>query len=334
MNTRTVSRLVVTLVVTLVALFGIVGSAATSGATSVKKVPAVWSKLPTLSSVESLLNRAIAIHTLPKQTIPQLGDAWSGPNTSELDGQSNCGAVNGSPVDISSETPCIFGARTGKHTLVVVGDSEADSWTPALDVWGKGAGWKIVRLVKYGCEPWVDNSDSGWKNCIEFRAFEVKTIKRLRPNVVFVDGMAVNNQSGIVPINVKSESSAIEGFAREIASVHALVLVPQNIPWLYKYLAPETCLSRSAANEKPCQQIPRSKAIDQSMLLAIATAAKSHLIDELDTDELFCTSTVCPELVGNHIVMADQHHMASTWGSYIARALDQVLEPVLTKNHL
>ena len=46
---------------------------------------------------------------------------------------------------------CTFGAVKSHHTIIVLGDSHAMSWMPALDAYGKAAGYKVVTLYKARC---------------------------------------------------------------------------------------------------------------------------------------------------------------------------------------
>ncbi len=317
---------------TVVALTGYLflgGTGVSSASTHPATSPLVG--LPTLTKVESLLAAAGKESTLPNPTIPALGSGFSGPSVPELNGQSNCGAIAGAPADITSETPCVFGDPSATRSLVIVGDSEADTWVPTLDTWGQGEKWKIYRLVKDGCAPWDDSIDSGWAACQTFKKFEITEILALKPNVVIADGMAVTGQTGPVTINVTKEADAIEGFATEIKSIHATVLIPNNLPWEYQYPSPQTCLAANTSNIKTCNNYSRSSVVSSSMASAILKASSSKKVTELPTDELVCSPSKCPIVEANRLIMADNHHITSEWGEFIASAFNQIISPHLPK---
>ena len=51
----------------------------------------------------------------------------------------------------NATAPCIFGDTTSRTTVVLMGDSHAEHWLPAVDRIGRERHWKIVAMVKPAC---------------------------------------------------------------------------------------------------------------------------------------------------------------------------------------
>jgi len=244
-----------------------------------------------------------------------------------LNGQTNCGAVAGAGADIGSETPCTFGDRTARRTIVLVGDSEADMWITTFIVWGQEYHWKVVRLVKLGCDPW--ESSTNWHECLAFRRFEVKTINAIRPAAVFADGLPMVGETGLPTLSSAQIATNIDAFASKLKPSGSRVLVPQNIPWFYGFPEPNQCLAGNSTSVRVCNHDRRSKVVNGRTLAGIEMAGKTHAITVVPIDQFFCTKTYCPVLVGGRVVYADEHHFTRQWGAYIARGFASVLNPHL-----
>lgn len=280
---------------------------------------------PSLAKPVAALRAAPSTKTLPTTTDPPVQQVWTGVDTVELNGQKGCGNVGGDSANISSEVPCTFGDRTATRSVVVVGDSMAGAWIPAFDLWGQAQHWKVVRLVKDGCPPWTTHVTA--PQCLAFRAFEVRTINTLRPNAVFAVGLQDRGQVTMETTKPSLVAATIEGFAKELRPSRAKVLVPQNTPWFFGIGSPLDCLVANAADVRTCNRDARAKVVEAAMLHGIGIATADHFVTAVPVDQLFCTTTICPVLVGNHIVYADDHHFSTVWAEYVSTALGTILDP-------
>ncbi len=284
---------------------------------------------PSLTTLEASLAAAPAAKVLPMTTDPPIQQVWTGVDPAELDGQQGCGNVLGDAADISSEVPCTFGDRSATRTVVVVGDSLAGAWIPTFDVWGQAQHWKVVRLVKDGCPPWTTVAHFNGANCVAFRSFEVRTINALRPNAVFAVGLQYRGQVTMARTKPSVVAASIEGFAQEIRPSRARVFVPQNTPWFFGIGSPIQCLVANPTDVKACNRDARSKVVEPAMLRGIAMASDDRLVTQVPVDQLFCNATICPVLVGDHLVYSDDHHFTMVWAVYIATAFAAIFDPLL-----
>lgn len=283
--------------------------------------------LPSLAVLRGAIASAPSERVLPSVTDPPLQQVWTGIDATELHGQKGCGNVGGDSADISSEVPCTFGDRSATRTVVVVGDSMAGAWVPTLDVWGLAEHWRIVRLVKDGCPPWTTPTHGS--ACLAFRSFEVQTINALQPRAVFAVGLQDRGQVTMETTKPEVVAATIEGFAEEIRPSRARVLVPQNTPWFFGIGSPLQCLAAYPGSVQRCNRDARTKVVEPAMLDGIAIAAAAHRVVEVPVDQLFCGPTVCPVLVGDHVVYADDHHFSKVWAIYISRAFGVLFDPLV-----
>lgn len=286
---------------------------------------------PPLSVLATSLAAAQAERVLPRSTDPSITDVLTGVDTADLHGQTGCGNVGPDSSDIARERPCTFGDRSAHRELVVVGDSMAGAWVPTLDAWGRTARWKVVRLVKDGCPPWVTVIRYSPAACIAFNKFEVRTINALKPEAVFAVGLRYRGQL-TMSRNPAGVATTIEAFATEIRPSKALVFVPQNTPWFFGRGSPLTCLAAMPRSIAPCNRDPRTAVVEPAMLRGIEAAANSTRITDVPVDQLFCNARSCPVLVGTYLVYADDHHFSRVWALHISRAFGQVFDPLLQRS--
>lgn len=283
---------------------------------------------PSLSALAKSIAAAHAERVLPHSTDPPITHVLTGVDTADLHGQRNCGNVGADSSDIARERPCTFGDRSAHRTLVVVGDSMAGAWVPTLDAWGRSARWKVVRLVKDGCPPWVTVIRYSPAACIAFNKFEVRTINAIKPQAVFAVGLRYRGQLTMSK-NPDGVATSIDAFGKEIRPSKARVYVPQNTPWFFGLGSPLDCLAAMPSSIERCNRDPRSAVVETAMLRGIESAARSGRITEVPVDQLFCGTKTCPVLVGDYLVYADDHHFSRVWALHIWRAFGQVFDPLL-----
>lgn len=200
-------------------------------------------------------------------------------------------------------------------------------WMPTLDAWGQSQHWKIVRLVDFGCVPWTERPPFV-QNCAKFDAMVARWIRQHKPQIVFPVGLVMSSQSTWVDVSGQQMAREIEWMTASWKPSGARVLVPQSIPWFYNYDFPQECLATYPRAVRKCNDDPRSQVVSAGMRAGMSIAAKAGAIEVVPTEQLFCTSTTCPVLVGPWIVYADQHHFARTWGAHIERAFAAVFDPL------
>lgn len=87
--------------------------------------------------------------------------------------------------------PCIFGEPTAQHTAVIVGDSVAMQWFPAVRKLYQRPGWRLVALTKSSCamveaEFYYDRIGGIFHKCSEWRRGVLQWVDEHHPDLVIV----------------------------------------------------------------------------------------------------------------------------------------------------
>jgi hypothetical protein len=223
---------------------------------------------------------------------------------------------------------CPVGDLDADRTIVLLGDSHAGMWLPALERLGIEQGWRVLPLIKFGC-PAVDwpvwQSSEGQVNadCAEFHDWAVTQVAELDPDLVVIGSRAILNlaneqQTGpLEPGDVPDAWEAgMRGVLDELAphtDQVSLVLDTPTTPQL-----PADCLSSSGATVGSCTtQMPAEVADLNDRTRAAAAASGAQVID---MEPYVCAGDRCPMVVGSTAVYADQDHLTATYVKQVTPA--------------
>jgi hypothetical protein len=225
--------------------------------------------------------------------------------------------------------------------IVITGDSQAWMWVPALSVWGSHNDWKIRVLAKSGCPPWNDPRHVLWTGapypqCQAFEAYADRTINYLKPEVVIAVGEAPAIAAGVDLSNTSEFANDIQAFVMSIKPSRGRLLIFHPIPYLAPPNVPEApplCLTRNTGDPVRCVASSGDAGIySQKRQAAYSTIVREGLATVIPVQNLLCTSSVCPMVVGSRLIYSDQSHINRLWSDYVARALGQLLAPYLPPN--
>jgi peptidoglycan/LPS O-acetylase OafA/YrhL len=86
---------------------------------------------------------------------------------------------------------CGYGAADGPVRVVLMGDSKAAQWFPALEQIARERGWRFYSLTKSGCPaadvtPWSKNLSRPYRECDQWREQILQRLGRERPDLVLL----------------------------------------------------------------------------------------------------------------------------------------------------
>lgn len=231
---------------------------------------------------------------------------------------------------------CTYGDAAGRRTAVLLGDSNAISWLPALEVGLGGAGWRIESYGKWGCpaeEVRVLSGERGrYDACDEHRAWAIGQLAALDPDLVILgsaQGYLPSLASGKVGAEADAEWSA--GLVRTIRAVAPYtrqVVVLESPP--YGKELPQ-CATRGSVPADCLSQVAdiwyRTTDAERA---GVATARAAGLpVTYVATESWFCTSAgVCPAVVDGLVVRGDTNHISATYAGHVEPALTAALQGV------
>ena len=246
--------------------------------------------------------------------------------------------ANGCHLDQRTVEPkvCLFGDTSSPTTVVLIGDSHAAQWFPALARLATVEHWQLVSLTKSACTPaelTVYNSSfkRAYTECDTWRAKAFDLIAAEHPTLVvmamsrsyvLVDGSStttVAKRPYLWDAGIAASLARLSG-----AADHVVLMgdTPRSS------VDPPACLSEHLDDVLACAT-PSKNAIDPKRTAddrALAEAAGATFIDPTSW---VCPTEPCPAVIGSYLVLRDSHHLTTPFSTALARRLLAALPPPL-----
>ncbi|MCZ8547089.1 acyltransferase [Mesorhizobium qingshengii] len=215
--------------------------------------------------------------------------------------------------DSTQAVGCQLGDPNGARTVVVIGDSHAAQWIPAIDKIARDRKWKLVTFTKAACPftgVMVTDNGKPYEACAQWRDNVLAEIGKLRPDLMFT------SQSNYSSTPEPAMVEGLRGIWSELNAAGVHIIAIRNTPFVK--FDPGDCL---AANPDKCVTARQDVEASNVFALAAKTVPGVHVIDMNDA---LCTKDKCSAVVGNIIVWRDYHHMTATYAlalaPYLAKA--------------
>ncbi|GGR40372.1 peptidoglycan/LPS O-acetylase OafA/YrhL [Nocardioides luteus] len=229
---------------------------------------------------------------------------------------------------------CPRGDTDSEKTIVVIGDSHARHWTPAVEEIAERAGYRAYMLAMPQCTvslvtPDKIDSTDPMTSCDDFHDFMLASVKKLRPDLLLISsrpiGAAYHDSSGRHTDRQVVRRGVYRGYERLLAHVKP---VAKRTVWLRDVPAlefdPATCLS-SNKTLSPCTYKPLASQQDGADLQM--QAARAAHVPTIDLDDMFCDSVkICTTVVGDTVTHRDSHHLTATYSRELGRTLGERLK--------
>ncbi|MBN9632761.1 MAG: acyltransferase [Actinobacteria bacterium] len=239
----------------------------------------------------------------------------------------NCGS--GTQVESIDATPvCSFGNKGSVKTVVVIGDSHAGHWLPALQTIAAQRDWHIVSYLRSSC-PFttapISANGSADSGCIDWQRTALTHIEALHPSLAFVASLRPFGYQ-FSGLQTPSDADAERGYAANLRSLTAAgipVVVARDTP--YMEINIPNCLSDSRGGSSECDR-PRSQVLDDLTDPLFAAAQKAPGVGTVDLTANFCNAKTCFAVIGGVAVYRDHHHMTASYSRSLAPALTAALQ--------
>jgi peptidoglycan/LPS O-acetylase OafA/YrhL len=223
-------------------------------------------------------------------------------------------------------------ADTGSPTRVMlIGDSHAAMWNPALAQVAEQRHWRLETLAKVTCplldlpivSPYLGRK---YTECEQWRGEIVSRLQVERPRLVV---LSMSRRYHADFSFASYDPAWIDAVARVVAQVRSmgssvLVLGPVADP----LSSAPTCLSAHLTDAGACAP-RRSAAVNGDGIAAeqrVTTAAGGSYADLTD---LFCTPERCPMIVGNTLVFRDDNHVTTEYAQLLAPVIGALADRAL-----
>lgn len=281
------------------------------------------------TTVERDLRRLVAAsaaaRAVPSNLTPPLAEA-----TADVPSVFRDGCVVLKTTDTGSDHPCVYGDPAATRTVVLLGDSHAASWFPAVDQVALARGWRLVVMAKGFCSAasvrfQLDSLNRPFDECVQWRQAMLARIRQLRPMLVITS--STNFRFGD-PVGGAGDRDQIwtDGWVRTLTQIRASgsdVVLISDTPWL-----PATvldCLALHLDDARTCHGSVREVLLEPRRRRMIERAAAGLGARVIDPTPWFCTADVCPAVVGNVVPLRDGNHMTAAYSRLLWRVLDERL---------
>ena len=224
---------------------------------------------------------------------------------------------------------CNEGDPDAERSIVVIGDSHARAWSPAIHEVGRRLGYGSYALVYSGCQAnglvQIDKeTGEPWQECTDFKQWVLETVERLDPALVIVSSSvgryvdpATNEE--VVPGDSPETYLPVlqEGIRLQLEALQPLgdrVVVLGNTPRLPRETG--VCLSTAGADLGDCLFQPGPRATRYAK--AAFEAASETGVGAVDARDWFCADGGCPSVVGDFITMRDKEHVTPEYARHLA----------------
>jgi hypothetical protein len=232
-------------------------------------------------------------------------------------------------------TSCVFGDRHSAKKLVMLGDSHAQMWVPALNRIGNALKLKVIILYLARCpaatlDVWLSGFNRDYTACSQQHTTWFAAINKLHPVTVLLadhTNDVYTGASGGTQLFTSAQWQA--GMEATITALHpskAKIAILGDAVTFDR--SPPLCLADSPSDTQICNAANPNpdRPGQQAAELAAAKADKALYVDPT---KWLCTPTVCSPIVGNFIVYYDAYHLSCTYAAYLSGVLQASLKKVL-----
>jgi hypothetical protein len=240
-----------------------------------------------------------------------------------------CPAKSGS----SDPVTCELGVAQSATTIVLMGDSHAMMYVPALRPVAIERGWRLVTLVKSACPPTLgvisvdQHRLDGGRTCDEWRRNALARLAADPPRHIIIahsDNYKIVDGDGRVLPPKRRPQAWKDGLRRTLAalpaSTRAIVLgdVPSNSG------NPVICLKSNKGDISACVT-PRESRGQRSIEVALRQAAVRKGATFRTLYGKVCTYDPCPLVHGDVLMWRDGGHLTATFMTSLIPAVRQLM---------
>jgi hypothetical protein len=215
----------------------------------------------------------------------------------------------------SALTPCRYGPEAGAK-VVLMGDSHAANWAPALISQASEMGWHLEIHTKSACpvlRGTVIEPRGPYLACKTWGENLLRSLQASPPDLVVFAHSRFYKLEETNGRESRKEATAIAGVWRELLALGSKVVAIRDTPKLP--FQPGECLARN-----PNCYAEQSEVLgdDDPILMAHGLMPEVPVIDMTDA---VCQNGKCPMVVGNVVVWRDLSHLTASYSRTVATVL-------------
>ena len=229
---------------------------------------------------------------------------------------------------------CAQGIPSAKKPhLLVLGDSHAHQWIPALKAIARAKGYSLTAHLKVSC-PFIKGQVFGgggpYTRCTQWnRNVRRALTAEARPDLVILTSRKVRMMNGGRVLTGRANTAklvkALRAAVREFTSAGIPVAVIRDTP-TPKVNIPD-CIASHRKKLTTCAT-PRAQALRGSEQLAAIRGVKGA--HRVDLTNAICPRNPCAAVIGGVMVWRDGHHLTRTYVRSLTPRLQRLIVPLVT----
>ncbi|MFT4009345.1 MAG: acyltransferase family protein [Nocardioidaceae bacterium] len=281
----------------------------------------------TPNEVVNAVRAAVDVQKVPGNLDPSLDQVPKDkPDLEAKDGISCMVSLTTAELSEEPGGSCIAGGTEGgDHTVVLVGDSHAYQWEPAMRDIAVQRNWKLVVMTKGGCtlnDVKLTNLmlKRDYVECYAWRQKVMDRIAELNPEMIVTSAAIFNTREGDF---TDRWVDGVSTTTAQLVDFGAPVYVIEDTPYPKRDIP--DCLAENPTDVGSCTLSIQEAYSDNDRRERSARAAKEAGAKLIDPAAWFCNPQDCPVIVGNTVVYSDNSHVTRTYSRLLSNVLGEKL---------
>jgi peptidoglycan/LPS O-acetylase OafA/YrhL len=247
---------------------------------------------------------------------------------------------------VATATQCRYGPADGTRSIVLIGDSHATQWEPAMEQIAQHLGWTVYFFAKTACSVvdtpiWLPRAGGAYADCATWRARVLERVSQIKGlDAVVIGRWADYRRLALAQDGSRAEDDRLfaslweQGMRRTIEQLgangrHVIIirdtpLAPRDVP---------SCLSTHPKKPTSCSFPTAAAAHRDADLLAAEKAAAGSRLTTVDLTDVICPARTCQVVTPTGMIKyRDEHHLSARYGASLWETLAQRIERRLPRD--
>jgi peptidoglycan/LPS O-acetylase OafA/YrhL len=223
-------------------------------------------------------------------------------------------------------TSCEFGDLSSTRSVMLIGDSHAANWFPAINSAAKESNFKLLSRTKSSCGllsiERMESPNKVSQDCLKWRRLIVRGIEQAQPELVVVSQMLIRPENlNLDEIEIQNYNKQLRAeIVRELQKLTRIAtqeLFIDDIPQLS--FDPKKCLETFS----PASCISNRKSLE----VAPSYLHKENItnLKSVNFNDLICAPTKCSATNQSGIIFRDSHHLTEVFSRSLAPVWARIL---------
>jgi hypothetical protein len=219
--------------------------------------------------------------------------------------------------------PCLFGNASSRDRIVLLGDSHAMEWFPALEEIARPRGWVIEVLGKAGCPVSTmviqsRNVPEFYHECAVWREAALNRIAHEpTPKIIFVGTLMESVYTGQTYISAWDDSLS------RLRATGAPVVYFRDTPYPGRDIP--DCVSGTPIGSGACD-FARSSSLLPDVMADLIRAGGRIGVYLIDLSNALCPLQTCPAIIDGILTYQDRSHITATASRILAPRVERQLQ--------